>query len=68
MRVWAIDHKLSNEVIYCPTYEQAVETLAICLRRQERRRVDEREVLTISSEKISKREWDALEDVPDDEC
>lgn len=68
MRVYVVRHEYAGYDVYCPTEELAVKTVAICMREQTRRRVDDRESVTVSVETITKREWDELEDMDDEEC
>lgn len=68
MRVYVVRHERSDAVVYCPLREQALDTLASCIRKQENRPVAERESVRVSVEKISKAEWDEMEDVSDNDC
>lgn len=68
MRVYVVRHERSDNAVYCPLREQALDTLARCIRKQENRPAARRESVRVSVEKISKAEWDAMEDIDDNEC
>lgn len=68
MRVYVVRHERSDEVVYCPQRQQALETLLKCLRKQENRPVAERESVRVSVERISKAEWDEMEECSDSDC
>lgn len=68
MRVYVVRHERSDGMVYCPTRQQALDTLARCLRKQENKPVAERESVRVSVEKVSKYEWDQMEEVSDRDC